>query len=150
MRQRRGAVSVPIERARPGVPHLCVRLTASRYMKTPFGKILSKTIIVAGIFVLFGCGDRRPSARPWSDVYLEFRSRGDVVFNSEPRGSCTVGTPFCSRPNAGVDVTYKPPGGTASVRLKFDARAGKIVFAYPVTMADGTMVAVAVYEPMTR
>ncbi len=119
-------------------------------MKTPSGMNPSKTIIVAVIFVLFGCGDRRPSARPWSDVYLEFQSRGDVVFNSEPRGSCQVGTPFCSLPNAGVDVAYKPPGGTASLRLKFDAKAGKIVFAYPVTMTDGTMVAVAVYEPMTR
>ena len=105
---------------------------------------------MAGTLVLSGCGDRQPSARPWSDVYQEFRSRGDVVFNREPTGSCKVGTPLCSLPNAGVDVTYKPPEGTASIRLKFDAKAGKIVFAYPVAMADGTMVGVAVYEPITR
>ena len=129
-------------------------LAAFHLVNTRLSKLIFQTIVAVCVSVVAGCGDRQRPARPWEDIRSEFSSQGEVAFDTQPTGRCRVGIPVVSSQNVatgqmtGVEGAFGSANG--AVRYKFLARPGKYVSAYPVTMEDGTVVAVAVYRPALK
>jgi hypothetical protein len=123
-------------------------------MKARLHKTVFQMMVVVCVSVLVGCGERQPASRAWADIYSEFQSQGEVVLDTQPTGMCRVGIGVAggqivaTGQMMGVEGTFGSPKGP--VRFKFEARDGKYVVAYPVTMEDGTVVAVAVYTPVSN